>query len=313
MSKAAGPAAYSRRRLRILRLSSSAFLSASYVLKDSSGGTNLEWRASAGNENSCNSNSTILVSPGTALTQIVSDALADSGGPTPTLALPDGSPAIDTADPAYAIAFDQRGQVRPAGNGPDLGAFEKSSNSPVTTTMTLTGSPNPAKVGEAVTLTATITGNSPSGTVTFKSASTTLGTVTLSGGVATLTTSFASAGNRSLTASYGGDATNTASTSAVLRLPVNKTASAITVTAMPNPVVVDQTVTLKATVTGNAPSGTVTFKSASTILGTAPLSAGEATLTASFASVGNRPITASYGGDTSNTDSVFHVLATSSR
>ncbi|HVX64411.1 MAG TPA: Ig-like domain-containing protein [Pirellulales bacterium] len=51
-------------------------------------------------------------------------ALANNGGPTQTLALLAGSPAIDVANPATAPAVDQRGAARPAGNGPDIGAYE---------------------------------------------------------------------------------------------------------------------------------------------------------------------------------------------
>jgi hypothetical protein len=50
-------------------------------------------------------------------------ALADNGGPTPTLALLPGSPARDAAGTSCP-AVDQRGQARPAGADCDAGAFE---------------------------------------------------------------------------------------------------------------------------------------------------------------------------------------------
>lgn len=52
--------------------------------------------------------------------------LADNGGPTPTQALADGSPAIDAGSNDAALAFDQRGDgfVRTYGAGTDIGAFE---------------------------------------------------------------------------------------------------------------------------------------------------------------------------------------------
>jgi hypothetical protein len=50
--------------------------------------------------------------------------LADYGGPTPTMALLAGSPALDAADPAFCPATDQRGIARPFGAGCDIGAFE---------------------------------------------------------------------------------------------------------------------------------------------------------------------------------------------
>ncbi len=50
--------------------------------------------------------------------------LADNGGPTLTMALPPGSPAIDAGDTVLAPATDQRGFPRPAGLAADIGAFE---------------------------------------------------------------------------------------------------------------------------------------------------------------------------------------------
>jgi beta-glucanase (GH16 family) len=51
--------------------------------------------------------------------------LGDNGGPTPTHALLDGSPAIDAADGALCPATDQRGVARPQGPACDAGAFER--------------------------------------------------------------------------------------------------------------------------------------------------------------------------------------------
>jgi len=48
----------------------------------------------------------------------------DNGGPTQTIALQPGSPAIDTAVAANCPATDQRGVARPQGAGCDIGAFE---------------------------------------------------------------------------------------------------------------------------------------------------------------------------------------------
>jgi hypothetical protein len=52
--------------------------------------------------------------------------LAGNGGPTPTHALLEGSPAIDAGNPTVCPASDQRGVVRPQGRGCDIGAFESS-------------------------------------------------------------------------------------------------------------------------------------------------------------------------------------------
>ena len=56
--------------------------------------------------------------------------LANNGGPTLTMALLAGSPAIDAGDSAAAPATDQRGFPRPAGLAADIGAFEYGSRMP---------------------------------------------------------------------------------------------------------------------------------------------------------------------------------------
>jgi hypothetical protein len=50
--------------------------------------------------------------------------LADNGGPTPTMALLPGSPAIDAGVSVSGVTTDQRGVPRPQGSAPDIGAFE---------------------------------------------------------------------------------------------------------------------------------------------------------------------------------------------
>ncbi len=50
--------------------------------------------------------------------------LANNGGPTLTMALLPGSPAIDAGDNAAAPATDQRGIPRPVGSFSDIGAYE---------------------------------------------------------------------------------------------------------------------------------------------------------------------------------------------
>jgi hypothetical protein len=56
--------------------------------------------------------------------------LANNGGPTLTLALLSGSPAIDAGNSFGAPFTDQRGFPRPAGSAPDIGAFEYGSMMP---------------------------------------------------------------------------------------------------------------------------------------------------------------------------------------
>jgi hypothetical protein len=54
------------------------------------------------------------------------DSLANNGGPTKTMALKTGSPAIDAGDDSAAPDTDQRGVPRPIGSASDIGAFELS-------------------------------------------------------------------------------------------------------------------------------------------------------------------------------------------
>jgi hypothetical protein len=56
--------------------------------------------------------------------------LSDNGGPTLTMALLPGSPAIDAGNTSVAPATDQRGFPRPAGLAADIGAFEYGSVMP---------------------------------------------------------------------------------------------------------------------------------------------------------------------------------------
>jgi probable HAF family extracellular repeat protein len=90
-------------------------------------------------------------------------------------------------------------------------------NGPAVTTTALASSNNPATFGQPVTLTATVTGGNPTGTVVFFNGAASLGApVTLASGMAALTTSSLPTGTDSITAVYSGDSANAPSTSAIL-------------------------------------------------------------------------------------------------
>ncbi len=79
----------------------------------------------------------------------------------------------------------------------------------VATTTVLASSLNPARPGQAVTFTATVSATmpgsgTPTGMVTFLDGTTSIGTATLTNGVATLTTSTLAPGKHSITAMYNG-------------------------------------------------------------------------------------------------------------
>ena len=88
------------------------------------------------------------------------------------------------------------------------GAGDQFSYSKAMTTMTLTSSPNPSAAGQLVTFTARVTGNNPTGTVTFSDGGRAIGTAMLVNGVATFMISTLPAGSNAVTASYPGDANN---------------------------------------------------------------------------------------------------------
>lgn len=179
-----------------------------------------------------------------------------------------------------------------------------------TSSTSLNSSLNPSTLGQSVTITATVTGSSPTGTVQFKDGGTNLGApVTLAGGTATLSTSALALGGHSITAVYSGDTNNLTSTSAPLTQQVNLVTSSTALVSSLNPSTIGQSVTFTATVTGSSPTGTVQFKDGATNLGSpVALAGGTATLATSALSSGSHTITAVYGGDSNNATSTSAPL-----
>jgi hypothetical protein len=179
----------------------------------------------------------------------------------------------------------------------------------------VSSSGNPSAAGDPVTLTATVTGASPSGSVEFDdggSAITGCETQPLTGGTATCVTSALAVGDHSITAAYGGDGSNLGSTSAALVQEVDRAPSTTTVTSSANPSTVGDSVTLTATVTGASPSGAVEFDDGGSAISgceTQPLSGGTATCVTGPLTLGSHTITAVYGGDASNLGGTSVALA----
>jgi probable HAF family extracellular repeat protein len=188
--------------------------------------------------------------------------------------------------------------------------FGLAASSSGSTTTALVTSSNPASFGQLVTFTATVTGNSPTGTVQFLDGATSLGTpVVLTAGVTALSTSSLAVGPHSITAVYSGDASNPGSTSAGLSETISPNPSKTTAVSSLNPSIAGQAVTFTATVTGSSPTGTVEFLSGATSLA-APvaLASGVAAFTTSILPVGTDSITAVYSGDSSNATSTSSAL-----
>jgi hypothetical protein len=182
--------------------------------------------------------------------------LANNGGPTLTQALESGSPAINAADISSCLALDQRSASRQGTC--DIGAYELFG-----TLLNLSASPDPAVLGEPVTLiTQVVEGEEgvPTGTVSFADESGYLGSGILDeNGQATLSISTLTLGNHTINAIYSGDSNFSASTSPQLPLKVGYTA-VVTITADdPDPSLVGQAVDVSFSVTSNqgTPTGTV--------------------------------------------------------
>jgi hypothetical protein len=136
--------------------------------------------------------------------------LGNHGGPTQTMALLPGSPAIGgvTANTSGTPVTDQRSFTRNTTAATDIGAFEVQ---PTDSTVALTASPGPSVYGQAVTLTAgvslTLSGTkATAGTVTFLDGSTVLqsGVAVNASGQATCSTTALTAGTHTLLAVYSG-------------------------------------------------------------------------------------------------------------
>lgn len=175
------------------------------------------------------------------------------------------------------------------------------------TTTALTSNTNPSVFAEAITFTAMVTPGNPSipatGNVTFFDGSTSLGTVALSGGTATFTTSSLSVASHSMTAVYAGNSNYTTSTSPAYLQVVSPASTVTTVTPSANPVVYGSSVTFTSVVTPQSgtgvPTGLVSFREGTSILGSVPLVGGTATFTTSALTSGGHSISAIYLG-TSN-------------
>ena len=132
-------------------------------------------------------------------------------------------------------------------------------------------------------------------------------------------------GTHTLSATYSGDISYnppaTAVTDMVTVTPAATTASAA---AIPNPVPINQQVTLSVTIGSQSnstqgPTGTVTFKDGSTSIGTVTVTpagatatvgaSGTATLATTFATRSTHSITAVYGGDTNYAGSTSQALS----
>lgn len=171
--------------------------------------------------------------------------------------------------------------------------------------ISLQAFPESIAYGDTVALVATVTGNSPSGTVQFRDGGVELGSpVPLDNGIAALVTSPLGVGSRSLTALYLGDALNAPSVSAAVPLTVGKAPTSTSLSVSPASPLPGSAVTLTASVSGTyPPTGQVAFLDGSSSLGTAALNGGTASLQTNALSEGTHTLSARYLGDANNAGS----------
>jgi hypothetical protein len=176
--------------------------------------------------------------------------LGPNGGPTQTISLLFGSPAINEGSNALipaGITTDQRGSARIVGGTVDIGAFE----SPyLATDLGLTSSSGTTTYGDQVTITATVTsGGQPVtiGTVTFMEGSTILeGMVPLGAdGTASFNISSLAAPTDTITAVYNGTSPFVSSEGSIQQT-VNPASITTTVASAVNPSVDGEEVTFTA-------------------------------------------------------------------
>jgi hypothetical protein len=139
-----------------------------------------------------------------------------------------------------------------------------------------------------------------------------LSAATPSTSTASLNVSSLAAGSHSITAAYSGDANNAGVTSTALTQTVAQAASSTTLNASAASLTQGQTLTLTATVSGYAPTGSVQFKDGGIDLGgTVTLVDGLASYATNTLIVGNHTITAVYSGDANNAGSTSAVASVS--
>ena len=177
------------------------------------------------------------------------------------------------------------------------------------TTTTITNDLSTATVvGQAYSVSVSVTINAPgagtipnSDTVTVSDGAASC-TVTLSSATGSCSLTSTTAGNKTITATYNGDANFNTSTSAGVAHTVNKANTTTTITSnTPNPSTVGSAVTINYSVTVNSPgagtpTGNVTVSDGLGDTCTGTVAAGTCSIT--FATAGTKTLTATYVGDT---------------
>lgn len=251
------------------------------------------------------------------LTALINAVAPGAGTPTGTITFKNGTTTLGTASLTNGQARFTTNQLA-IGSHSLTAVFTGTSNfntstsavlsqtvSKAAATVTVASSLDTAAYGQAVSLNVTVggAGATPTGTLRFLDGGTPLGTATLSNGRASFTVQALSVGTHSITVVYDGDAQNQGGTSRAFSLTINKARPAFNVGSSVNPAAWKQFLTLSVNL-GNAtpgiaaPTGSITFKDGSTVLGTVALDRrGRANLDTNKLTGGAHTITADFGGD----------------
>jgi hypothetical protein len=207
------------------------------------------------------------------------------------------SAGVVVAAAVIGTALLTAGGASPTGRVFNLAPPARSSQATATSTALTTGSASPLPQGAPLTLTATITPAAATGMVQFKDGSTNIGDpVTVLNGSAAETTSTLTVGSHQLTAVFtpANPALYSPSTSPAVPFVIAGATATSTVlsTSAASPAAQGTPLTLTATVSPPAATGTVQFKDGSTNIGTpAAVSNGTAS-TSSTLAVGSHQLTA---------------------
>jgi Bacterial Ig-like domain (group 3) len=170
------------------------------------------------------------------------------------------------------------------------------------TTTSVSATPNPSVVGQAVTVSVVVNpvfSGTPSGTVGVSDGAGASCSITLISGKGSCPLTPTSAGSRNITATYGGDANFNGSSAAAPQV-ISKASTVIIVGSSPNPSVVGQPVAVSVSLSATfalLPTGTVSVSDQSGASCLIALVAGAGQCALSPTKAGSDIITASYAGD----------------
>ncbi|WP_425425592.1 Ig-like domain repeat protein [Uliginosibacterium gangwonense] len=194
--------------------------------------------------------------------------------------------------------------------GLETGSVQVGITAPVDVSMTT--SADEYVYGQPVIVNVVVSGKTPTGTVVISevasqdsSGNAVLSSATLVSGRQTFRLALPS-GSHTLKAEYEGDVRNEGGGFSTATVQVGVTDTSLLSSA--NPVALTKDVTYQVKIRGASPSGSVSFYDNDSLIGTAVVSGGAASITTNYASVGSHSIVAKYSGDANNLTSTSNTL-----